>query len=177
MNINLPTLFLYSGIIGTVIFILKTALPVDTGSEISSDFTEISDTDSSFSLFTIESISAFLMCGGWMGYIAKNMNYGSKLSLAIAIVAGTVGMLFFVWLVSKFKKLEHIPTANLQELVGKSGKTYMRFLPNGVSKIQIEFNSKLEILEAKNNSDVEIDSFQPIKVVKVENNIIYIEKE
>ncbi len=177
MNFDYTSIFFYCGIIGTVIFLLKTLLPVDSGSEISSDFTGMTDNDSSLSLFTIESISAFLMCTGWMGYVSIIMHYSLKKSIIIAIICGIIGMLFFVWLISKFKKLEHIPVANLQELVGKTGKAYIKFAPYGVSKIQIEFNSKLEILDAKNNSDIEIESFQPIKVVKVENDIVYIEKE
>ena len=52
----------------------------------------------------------------------------------------------------------------------------MKFAPNGVSKIQIEFNSKFATLDAINFSEVEIKTADLIKVVKVENDNIYIEK-
>ena len=177
MNYDFTSVFFYCGIIGTVIFVLKTLSPIDTGSEISSDFTDMTDTDSSFNLLTIEGISAFFMAAGWMGYFALRFNYGTKIALITAIVSGLIVMLLFGWGISKFKKMDKNPTADLNELVGKVGKSYMKFEPKGLSKIEIEFNSKLEILDAKNNTDVEIESFQPIKVVKIENNVIYIEKE
>ncbi len=53
----------------------------------------------------------------------------------------------------------------------------MNFTPNGQGKIQIEFTGRIEEFDARNNTEVEIKSFEPIKVVKVENNEIYIEKD
>ena len=85
-------------------------------------------------------------------------------------------MFFFVWLLVRLKKLDQIPKVNLEELVGKTGKAYMKFPPKGNAKIQIEFNSELATLDAINDSEEEINSFENIKVIKVENNQIYITK-
>ena len=175
---NLETIFFYLGIIGTIIFLIKTTLPVDFDCETQSDFTTIADSDTSFNLFTIESISAFLMTSGWMGWITKSqLHLSTKTSLAISIVAGFVAMFVFSFAISQIKKLQHIPKADLNELLGKKGKAYMRFLPKNTGKIQIEFNSKLEILDARNISEIEIQSFEPVKVVKIENDEIFIEKD
>ena len=174
---NLELMYLICGVIATAIFVLKVAIPFDSGTEISSDFTDVSDFDSSFNLFTFEGICAFFMSAGWMGWFSKAfLHFNTKLSIITAIVVGAMAIIFYTWLISKVKKLEHVPNANVKELVNKTGKAYMKFAPNGQAKIEIEFNSKLEILDARNNSDVEIQSFEPIKVVKVENDIIYVEK-
>ena len=174
---NISDLALWCGIAGTVIFVLKTFLPVDFGTEVGGDFTSITDTDASFHLLSIESIAAFFMCAGWMGWIAINqMHYSLKIAGLIAVGSGLLGMFLFVWIFLQFKKLEHTPKANLEELVNKTGKAYMNFAPKGFGKIQIEFNSKLETLDAKNNTDEEIKSFEAVKVVKIENNEIYIQK-
>lgn len=170
-------LWKYLGIIGTIVFVAKTFIPVDFGAEVHGDFTTLTDTDTSFNLFSIESISAFFMCSGWIGLIChKYSHYSLKLSCLISLLAGIFGMLFFAWLIFQFKKLEHIPKTDLNELVNKQGKAYMNFQPKGTSKIQIEINSRLDILDAINLDDVEINSFEEIKVVKVEEGKIYIKK-
>jgi len=164
-------------ILGSIVFVIKTFLPVDFSTEVAADFNVMSDTDASFNVFTIESISAFFMCSGWSGWLClSQFHYGVKLSALIAVITGLAGMFLFIFLISKLKKLEHIPTPNIQELVGKTGKAYMNFSPKGSAKIQIEYNSELATLDAINNSDEEIKAFENIKVVKVENNQIYIIK-
>ena len=174
----LNNLFPICAFVGGGIFILKTFLPVDTGSEITGDFTSVTDTDTSFSLFSIEAISAFFMCFGVMGWASKNyIHYGLKLSLIIAVISGIIGMVFFSFLITKMTKLEYIPTSDINDLVNKTGKAYMNFLPKGVGKITIEFNGRLEEFDARNNSDTEIKSFEPVKVVRIENNEIFVEKD
>lgn len=175
---KLTALYWYLAIIGTVVFILKTSLPIDTGTEVSGDFNAMTDSDGSFSLFTIEGIAAFFMTGGWMGFFSfSQLHYELKISMLIAIVSGILGMLLFTWLVSQIKKLEHTPSPDINELKDKKGRAYMNFSPCGNSKIEIEFNSKLQILDARNNSDTEIKAFEPIKVVKIYKDEIYIEKD
>ena len=174
---NISDLALWCGIAGTVVFALKTFIPVDFGTEVGGDFTSIADTDASFSLFTIESIAAFFMCSGWMSWISLvQLHYSITLSALIGAVSGLIGMFLFAWLIAQFKKLEHIPNPSLDELVNKVGKAYMNFAPQGTGKIQIEFNSKLTTLDAINNSNEEIKAFEHIKVIKVENSQIYIVK-
>lgn len=175
---KMTTFYWYSAIIGTIIFILKTSIPIDTGTEVDADFTSVTDTDASFNLFTIESIASFFMCSGWMGWVAfAQLHYELKISLLISILSGIFGMYLFAWLIAQFKKLEHNPKVDINELVGKQGKAYLQFPPSGQGKIQIELNGALQTLDAINNSDIEIKSFETIKVVNVENDIIYIEKE
>ena len=176
-TLSIADVALCCAIFGTIIFLIKTFLPVDFGAEVSADFNVVSDTDASFNIFTIESISAFFMCSGWSAWLCLNQfNYSVKLSALIAIVTGLIGMFLFVFLIAKLKKLEHIPKADMQELVGRTGKAYMNFSSKGSSKIQIEYNSQLEILDAINDSEEEINAFENIKVTKVENNQIYIVK-
>ncbi|MBR5304419.1 MAG: NfeD family protein [Candidatus Gastranaerophilales bacterium] len=177
LEVNFISVALCCAIFGTIVFLIKTFFPVDFGPEVTTDFNVMSETDASFNFLTIESISAFLMCSGWVGWYALNyMHLSTKLSVLIAAISGAIGMLFFVWLIAQFKKLEHIPTANPQELVNRIGKAYMNFSPKGSAKIQIEYHGELATLDAINESDVEIKAFENIKVVKVENNQIYIVK-
>ncbi len=177
-SVNLTTVYWYMAVIGTIVFILKTAFPIDSGTEVDTNFTSVSDTDSSFNLFTIEGISAFFMSGGWMGWFSfSKLHYEMKLSLSLSVISGILGMALFSFLISRFKKLEHIPEASLNELVNKCGRAYMKFAPKSSSKIEIEYNSKLSILDAINLEDEVINAFEPIKVIKVENGCVYIKKD
>ena len=174
---NIENFLLIGAIVATVLFILKVSLPIDSGTEVTGDFGDMADSDASFSLFTIEGILAFLMCSGWMGWISRVfLSYSGKKTIIVAVISGLVALFFYAFLISKIKKLEHAPKSDKKELIGKTGKAYTHFSPSGQGQIEIEFNSRLEVLDAKNNSDIEIQSFEAIKVVRVEDDIIYIEK-
>ena len=156
---------------------LKIILPIDFGAEVTGDFNVMSESDASFNFLTIESISAFFMCFGWICWLClKHLQYSAKISALIAFAFGIVGMFFFAWLICQFKKLEQVSNPSYEELINKTGKAYMNFAPKGNAKIQIEFNAKLATLDAINDSDEEIKTFENIKVVRVENNQIYIVK-
>ena len=177
MDINVELVLLTIAILSTTAFIVKVAFPIDSGAEITGDYTSITDLDTSFNLFTFEGICAFFMAAGWMSWFLKAFIYFStKRSILIGVIIGILALLFYTWLISKIRKLEYVPSANYSELINKTGKAYMKFAPKGQAKIEIEFNSKLEILDATNNSDIEIQSFEAIKVVDVKDNIIYVEK-
>ena len=177
LELNFTNVAFWCAIVGTVVFLIKKFLPVDFGTEVTADFNVMTESDASFNFLTIESIAAFFMCSGWMGWYALNyMHLSTKTSALIAVASGAIGMIFFVWLIAQFRKLENIPKADLQELVDKTGKAYMNFAPKGNAKIQIEFHGELATLDAINFSDEEIKSFENIKVVKVENNQIYVVK-
>lgn len=170
-------LFLYCGIIGTIVFFLKTFIPVEFGPEVDGDFTSVTDTDASIQYFSIESISAFFMCSGWISYLAFNhLDYSLRKSAVLGVIFGVIGMYLFAWLIFQFKKLEKVTKVDYNTLLNKTGKAYMAFKPKGNGKIQIEINEKLDTLDAINESEEEINSFDEIKVVKVENNQIYIRK-
>ena len=53
MNLDISSILFWIAIIATIVFVLKTLIPVDMGSEISSDFTSMSDMDSSFNVLMI----------------------------------------------------------------------------------------------------------------------------
>ncbi len=172
------TLYWYLALIGTIVFILKVSLPLDTGTEVGGDFNSITDTDGSFQIFTIESISAFFMSFGWMGWCAiEHLHYEIKIAVLISVISGVLGMALFSFLVSLLKKLEHAPKVSLEELKDRVGKAYTHFDPKGSGKIQIEFNSRLDTIDAVNESEEYIEAFKPIKVTKVENSVVYIVKE
>ena len=74
------------------------------------------------------------------------------------------------------KKLEKTVVKDKTTALNKIGKAYTDFAPKGQGRIEIEINGQLTVAEAINNTEDEIKSFDAIKVVKVENELLYIEK-
>ncbi|MBQ4123020.1 hypothetical protein IJD44_04775 [bacterium] len=84
------------------------------------------------------------------------------------------GLIFILGLtLFKYKEKKN---KNIINLVNKQGRTYTDFQPNGQGKIEIVYDNQLSILEAVNLSEEKINPLIPIKVKKIENEKIYIEK-
>ena len=75
------------------------------------------------------------------------------------------------------RKLEKSVKKDKATAVGKIGKAYSNFSPKGYGQVEIEINGQLMVAEAVNNEDEEIKAFDPVRVLKVENELLYIKKE
>lgn len=177
--LSFNNVFIGISIFSTTLFILKLIIFMFTGgdSEVDSDFTTETETETSFTFFSVQSILAFFMGFGWTGLAAVQEFQATKLiALLAAFIVGIFFMFCSAYLMFCIKKLNHTIKKDLNELIGKYGKTYTAFEPNGQGQIQIDFNNKLTILDATNLTNEKINSFEQIKVDKVENNTIYISK-
>lgn len=175
---NLLQAFWYIAMFASVLYALKaiTYFVAGGGAEVFSDFNSIIDTDSSFGFISVESILAFLMGFGWTGWLMLKHPYQVWLTLLVAFGAGLLFMFFQAYVLYLIKKLEHNVVVDYSTCVGKIAKTYTKFEPKASGQIQIEVNSRLSIVNAMNNSEEFIESFADIKVVKFENEVLYIEK-
>ncbi len=177
---SLVKVFYYTALISTTLYILKMFLFAVFGgdTEVHTDFNSSFETDDSFDFLSIQSILAFLMGTGWMGLTAiKTWGMKSIMASAIAIIFGLVIMTLSAYLMFCVKKLNKRVIKDYTKAVGIIGKAYTKFEPKGMGQIEIEINKQLSIEEAENTSDETIEAFSPIKVVKYENNKLYIEKE
>ena len=75
------------------------------------------------------------------------------------------------------KKLEKRVKKDKCSAVGQVAKAYTKFAPQGTGQVEVEINGQLLVVEAKNDSDEEINSFELVKVTKVVDEILYIQKE
>ena len=114
---------------------------------------------------------------GWMGLAClKQLGLGIHLSILFAFLFGLFCLFFISYLFYLIKKLEKKVIVDFSKLVGTTGKSYTSFPANGSGQIEVVFNEKLTVLPAINNSDVEINSFEHIKIVDCRENVLYIEK-
>lgn len=177
---NAAQYYCYLAWFATIFFVIKLAIFWFFGSgdaEVSADFNTETDTDGSFHFISLQTILAFLMGFGWMGYAAASsfeMNIFASLGCAFGV--GIVFMLGTAWLMAQVKKLEKTVKKDKATAVDKIGKAYTDFAPKGQGRVEVEINGQLTVAEAMNNTEEEIKSFDAIKVVKVENELLYIEK-
>lgn len=177
---NIVITYFYIAIISTVLYVIKTVIFSFFGgdAEVHSDFNSSFETDTAFDFLSIQSILAFLMGFGWLGLACLNeWKLSLKLTLMISVLFGFLMMFLSAYLMASIKKLNKNIIKDISGCVGKIGKSYTNFAPKAEGQVEIEVNGQLAIENAINNTDKEIKSFTPIKVVKYENNKLYIEEE
>lgn len=164
----------------TVFFVIKLIIFSvfgGDGSEVSGDFNTEFDGDPSFNFISLQSILAFLMGFGWMGYTClKEFELSQLITLLCAIGVGLIFMFITAFLMFSVRKLEKNVKKDKTTALEKIGKAYTDFAPKGQGRVEIEINEQLTVADAVNNTEEEIKAFDAIKVVKVENELLYIEK-
>lgn len=147
------------------------------GSEVHGDFNTAIDHDPTFSFISLQSILAFLMGFGWMGYAClQEFKFSQILTLLSAIGVGIVFMFATAFLMFSVRKLEKNVKKDKVTAVGKIGKAYSDFAPKSHGQVEIEISEQLTVAEAVNDTEEEIKAFDAVRVVKVENELLYIEK-
>jgi len=176
---KITTIYYYIALFSTTLFILKMLLFSVFGgdTEVHSDFTTSIETETSFDFISIQSVLGFLMGFGWMGLTCIKVWGLPKFAVAlISIAFGFLIMFLASYMMYLVKKLNKRVVKDLNKAVGTIGRAYTSFAPNGEGQIEISYMEQLSIEEAVNTTDIEIKAFDSVKVVKYENNRLYIEK-
>lgn len=176
---NAFKIYYYIALFSTILFILKLIIFnfIGADSEVFSDFNTEVDTDPSFNFISFQSIVAFFMGFGWMGYAAlKQFEFPMMKSVVISIIVGILFMLGTALLMFAVKKLEKNVKKDKSTAINKVGRAYTSFNPMGLGQIEIEINGQLSVVEASNNTDESINAFDLVRVVKVNDDLLYIEK-
>ncbi len=177
--LSIQNIFLVISLFSTLFYIIKLCLFMFLGGdvEVQADFDSLSDVDTSFSFFSIQSMLAFFMGFGWVGLFGlTQLKAGILVSLIAAFVMGVIFMYVSAWLMFMVKKLDKSIVVDLNKAVGTTGKAYTAFNPHEEGQIEIIINNKLDVLNAINMTDERIEAFAQIKVEKVEDNKLYIIK-
>jgi membrane protein implicated in regulation of membrane protease activity len=173
-------IYYYVALFSTIVFVIKLALFATVGgdSEVIADFNSEVDTDCSFNFISVQSVIAFFMGFGWMGYAAlKQFELSQWVGFGVAFAVGIVFMFLTAYLMFLVKKLEKKVKKDKTTAVGQVGKAYTKFAPQAIGQVEVEINGQLSVVEAKNDSDEEINAFDLVKVTKVVDEILYIQKE
>ena len=172
-------IYYYIALFSTILFVLKLVLFATVGgdTEVAADFNSEVDTDCSFNFISIQSVIAFFMGFGWMGYSAlKQFELSQLISFGVAFVVGIVFMFLTAYLMFLVKKLEKKVKKDKSTAIDQVGKAYTSFSPRSMGQIEIEINGQLSVVNAMNDTDEQINSFDVIKVTKVVDDMLYIMK-
>lgn len=176
---NFWKIYFYIGVFSTIMFVLKLAIfsLVGGDTEVVADFNTEMDTDCSFNFFSTQSVIAFFMGFGWMGYAGlQQFGFNQYINFPIAFGVGLIFMITTAGLMFLAKKLEKKVKKDKNTALGATGKAYTNFEPHAQGQVEVEINGQLSVVSAVNDSDEVINSFDLVKVNKVENDLLYIEK-
>lgn len=176
---KLTNIYYYIALYATLFYIAKMFLFSVFGgdAEVHSDFTTSFEAETSFDFLSIQSVLAFLMGLGWMGLTCIKVWHLPKIYvILIPILFGLLLMFLSAYLMFCVKKLNKHIIKNYSKAIGIVCKAYTNFSPNGSGQIEISINNQLSIEDAVNESSEPIKAFEEVKVVKYENNKLYIEK-
>lgn len=176
---NFAQIYYYIAMFATIVFLIKLIMFAFTGGDMDAQVevqTEI-HADSSFNFLSIQSVLAFLMGFGWMGYAAiKQFSLTQYVSLAAAFGVGLFFMLVNTFLMFSVRKLEKNVKKDASTAIGKIGKAYSTLQPRSMGQVEVEVSGQLSVVNAMNDSDEVINSFDAIKVVKVVGDLLYVVK-
>ena len=176
---NIWKVYYYIALFSTILFILKLIIFNFVGgdSEVFSDFNMEIDTDTSFNFLSSQAIIAFFMGFGWMGYAGlQQFGFAHLSNFLLAFFVGLVFMFVTAFLIFSVKKLEKNVKKDKSTALKHVGRAYTNFEPNGQGQIEIEINGQLSVVNATNNTEENIKAFDLIRAVKVNNDMLYIEK-
>ncbi|MEM1212148.1 MAG: hypothetical protein AAGI68_07600 [Planctomycetota bacterium] len=165
----------YAGmaLLGTSLFLLRLVLSLMLGIGGDVDFdVDLEDHGAGFGVFSILSITAFLMGAGWMGLLCR---LGWELSPGpSAAVSGGTGIGFMLLAAAGLfllAKLGHEVKADKATAVGRTGQVYMA-LPakgEGQGKVRVSISGRSMISEAVSTGEA-IESFAAVKVESVRDD-------
>lgn len=176
---DLTQVYYYIALFFTILFVLKLIIFNFIGgdTEVFSDFTTEIDTDPSFNFVSVQSILAFFMGFGWMGYAGlKQFQFSALNNFIYAVIVGLIFMSVTAFLMFCVRKLEKVVKKDKTSALNRVGKAYTNLEPNGIGQVEIEINGQLSVVDAKNNTDDFIKAFDLVRVVKVYDDLLHIEK-
>jgi hypothetical protein len=159
--------------VGTFLFVLRLVLAMFGGD--SGDFDIDVDvahggshaSDSSFTLFSLLSVMAFIMGTGWMG-LACRIDWGLSrpVSVVIAVSFGVVMMFLASGLMFMTRRLNRNVSYDVQTAVGRTARVYMKIPPkgDGVGKVQVSVSGRLMTVNAV-SAGPELAAFADVRVV------------
>ena len=177
---SLQQAFWYLAFFASLIFIFQTILTLlgthsgDLSTDLDSDANHF---DAPFELFTFRNLINFLLGFGWTGVAF----YGKMPEVFLVILAAVIGIIFvamFFIIIKQILKLQEDNTFNINNTWGKTAQVYMNIPPQrkGSGKVQVSIGGSFHELEAVTDHFEMIHCGETVKIVKVEDQTLTVEK-
>lgn len=174
--------FLICAIIGGVFVIIRLILQLVGGDHGLSNGTHTidlhhSDSDVGFQIFSLHSLSSFLLMFGLVGLALYSQ---SKLGVFISIIGAIAAGLGSIWLIAKLfsltSKLQSSGTIQIDNTIGTQGKVYLTIPEGGTGRVLVSVKNSLREFDAASHDDQEIPTGTPIRVIWIDGNILVVER-
>lgn len=173
--------FWYLAFFASLIFIFQTImtfLGTDASADLDADFDgDFHNVEAPFDLFTFRNLINFLLGFGWTGVAF----YGKMNDVILVIAAFIVGLIFvgiFFFIIKQILKLQEDNTFNINNTVGKTAEVYITIQAHklGSGKVQVSVKRSMHELEAVTEQEKKIYAGNKVRIVRVENQVLFVEK-
>ncbi|MDH4226642.1 MAG: hypothetical protein OEV59_02645 [Deltaproteobacteria bacterium] len=181
---GLEKFFLVCAVIGGLLFLVKFIaeligfgehgdVPIDVGnSDVSS-----AEAAESFKILTLQSLTAFFMMFGLVGFVMSNQGGINVVITFIASIAAGVGTVWAIAAIfSRAKKLQASGTMQINDMLGAQGSVYQRIAEGGVGKVTVTVKGRQREYEAVSADKKELKTGDTIKVVDISGDRLIVEK-
>jgi len=130
-----------------------------------------------FQLLTIRNIVAFFAMFGWSGIALIHSHANKIITMLMSFVCGLIMMVLTGLLFYFIMKLSRSGNMDINESVGKTGTAYYPIpaTNSGQGRVNIVLNGQVRELNAMTMGP-KIESGMPVKVLRVLNNILIVER-
>jgi membrane protein implicated in regulation of membrane protease activity len=133
-----------------------------------------------FGLLSVQSLSAFFMGYGWIGFAAyRFLDLGFTGAALIGVAAGVGVAWLMIWLLRSFLKLQNNTNVSITQAVGLVGEVYVKVPPMGEGRgeIILVINQSQHNYFATQEGDEPIATHTRVRVAKADaaNNTIVVE--
>lgn len=138
---------------------------------------DVSATDISFKTLSLQGLTSFFMMFGLVGWaMLRQSQFTPAVSVLGATIAG-LATVFVIKLIFQWAgKMQSSGTLNLNNAIGQQGSVYLTIHPGQTGRVQVPVQDRLLTLDARSESTQAIKTGDPVRVVKVANNILIVEK-
>lgn len=166
----------------TIIFLIQTVMTfmgIDSSDGIDADFNgDLDGADAPFQLFSLRNLINFLIGFSWTGISFQHIIPNETLLITVAFLFGVAFLVVFFLVIRQVKKLAEDNSFQMTEVVGKIGEVYLRIpaQKSGKGKIIVSVKGSARELDAITENDEQIPTGTPIRVVRIEHNLVLVER-
>lgn len=157
---------------------IMTFLGADSSDGLDADFEgDLSSADTPFQLFSLRNLINFLLGFSWTGISFYTTISNKPLLIALSLAVGVFFVYLFFVVIRQMHQLAEDNSFKINNTLNKTADVYLTIPENkkGKGKIMISVNGAFHELEAMTENE-KIQSGSVVKVVRIENNILIVEK-
>lgn len=164
----------------TLIFLVQTIMTfigVDATDGIEADFDgDFEPQDAPFQVFSLRNLVNFLLGFSWTGIAFHNLIESKVLLILLAMVIGCVFVYLFFLVIRILMRLSENNSFKINDVVNKTAEVYIPIpeQKRGKGKVMVSVKGSVHELEAMTEGQ-RIASSTIVKIVKVEENILFVE--